>query len=237
MIMSAVALPVNLGAVADVADSTGRGGRFTLEAVQLSVKEEFREVPPAGDKVGPPNRIAEKHYRAAATDTKVLMMVEGECGSTEEIPGLAAVLNAPNSATSAMVPYKEFKKVFADATKKTKKRYLAAACKQVVASLGKEVATFGCTDTESEEVKQTTLHLGLFPNVDDILNSTRKKKPVVKISFDPNYLAKLAKIAAGYCDDESQRVDMEIYGESKPAIMTVTTATQKVTMLIMPLAG
>lgn len=231
----AIGLPVNLGAVADAADRRGGAGRFALDAVYVELKQADRLVyPPAGQE-GPPDMVTDRTYTVAATDTKRLVLVEGECGNPDDVPGLEAVRTAPNGGTKGLIPLKVFKKTFADAAKATGRQQPAA--RQVLVALSEVQATLGYCDFETQQVQATPLVAGKFPPARDFIASTRKKKVAAKFAIDPKMFAEVLKTLASFCDGESMRVEVEVRGESEPLILTAANATQKVTGLVMPLSG
>lgn len=231
--MSAIGLPVNLGAVAAMADTRDSGGRFGLKAVRVEVRPQEPKLVYGKDGMGPPLPVEQRPtYRVAATDTKRLIVVEGECEDTDTVPGLAAVHAAPNSATAASIPLALFKKTFADAAKATARM---PAFRQVLTSLAPHQVTLGYTNGEVEQVQAAPLLAERFPPVDDILKTTRKKPVKAKFAVDPKMLAEVLKTLASFCDDESMRVEVEVREETGALILTAGNAGQKVTALVMPL--
>jgi hypothetical protein len=231
-----IALPTNLAPVADVADTRDTtGGRFSLRAVNVEVKATAR-LAYAADGHGPPAEETDHSYRVSATDTKSLVVVEGACGTTDDVPGLNAVRSAPNRATSALVPLATFKGVFSGAAKATKRLRNRPELRQVFVSLSPEVATFGHTDAETEQVQATPLVSGRFPPAATFIDDTRRKPTRATFSVDPKRLADMLKTLASFCDGDTMRVDVEVRGENSPIVLTVSTPTQKVTGLVMPLS-
>ena len=177
----AIGLPVNLGAVADAADRRGGAGRFALDAVYVELKQADRLVyPPAGQE-GPPDLVTDRTYTVAATDTKRLVVVEGECGNPDDVPGLEAVRTAPNGGTKGLIPLKVFKKTFADAAKATGRQTPAA--RQVLVALSEVQATLGYSDFESTGSKATTMTC-VASNVRLPWNMGRSKSPAASWSFE-----------------------------------------------------
>lgn len=238
--MAVIGLPVNLGAVADCADRKDAGGRFALKSVYVEVKPAVpAKLEYAADGHGPPVEVeAAKpaEYRVSATDTKQLIVVEGEAKDETLVPGLEAVRNAPNSGTKGLFPLATFKKVFADAAKATKYN---PACRQVLMSMLPVDARFGYCDFETEQVQYTPLMQERFPPVESILKDTRKKAPKVTFAVDPKMLAGLLKTMASFCDAESMRVEIEVRDPERAILLTCSNPEtgQKVTGLVMPLAG
>lgn len=227
-------LPTCIGKLTSHADRKG-STRFALNGVQLEVTG---------------NR-----FTAAATDSKRLAMIEGECINprldeeecfqypSAKIPQLAT---APNGASKALIPWDRLKDVCTRAEKLTKK---AARTKPVLAALpvvlGDNVTTFGATSEEdsfSQEVKNVE---GRFPPFKDII--PKGGDNVIRFALDPAYLAEMCELAKNFQTGDSHRIEIEVRVETsgvdrdrvcKPVMFRCESADGiKFTGLIMPLAS
>jgi hypothetical protein len=206
-----VALPANLGAIADAADRSGRPARFEVGRVEVEVS----------------SRKGRRRYRVAATDLRGLAVVEGDLLPGTGADGPDEVRAADASADRALVGAAEFRRVFADAS-----RAARDGGGMVLAAFGATEAAFGVADARAEAERVTRLDQGrgLFPPVAATLKLTTESPPVATATVPAATLATLARIAAAFGDD----VTIEFRAPGRPVVLRTGTAAQTVTLVAQP---
>lgn len=224
-------LPNNLKCVADFADKKESGARWAVTGVQVEDHGKGK-------------------YTVVATDTKVLVVVEGVGQKAEEYPEVGALKDAPNGGTKGLIPAKLFAEVMTESAKKTKsstKPILKTVALQMSAPTGKYgsdnydpgQAVLGWTNLEQHATPTTKMIDGRFPPYKDIIP---KRPPLARIAFDPEFITRLGEVCKQIkpmVDKESCRVEVDFYGSQKPCIFRFENpeTEQKATVLIMPLAS
>lgn len=147
-------LPPNLGRLA--AHTDDGTARFALNTVHV----EFDR----------------SRFTAAATDTKVLVVVEGACDEDreKEFPEIPALLAAPNGATKALVPAAAWDKAFRTASKIRHVRKVTPM-RNLACVVGDVVTSFAATNGEVTDFAQTANAVGKFPPFRDIFEKTEKR--------------------------------------------------------------
>jgi hypothetical protein len=185
-------LPLNLGRLAEHAGD-GRASRFALDGVLVEFLEGNR-------------------YAATATDTKVLVRVEGDCAAhPDEFPlsCVPALAHAPNGASKALVPARAWRESFKKAKSLTRKTR-QTALRSLAVVVHEQVTTFAATDSEAAVCESTPNLTGKFAPYQDILEKTRKDGPCrLRVAVDPRMLAQLLQTAAEFAGDECHRVEFE----------------------------
>ncbi|WP_439622330.1 hypothetical protein [Gemmata sp.] len=209
--MGVVALPANLGAVADAADRSGRPARFEVGRVEVEVS----------------NKKGRRRYRVAATDLRGLAVVEGDLLPDVGADGPDEVRAADASAGRALVAAAEFRRVFGDASRAGRDGGGA-----VLAALGENEATFGVADPRAEAERVTRLEQGrgLFPPVAATVQISTEGPPVASATVPAATLAILARIAAAFGD----AVTIEFREPGRPLVLRAGTAAQTVTLIAQP---
>jgi hypothetical protein len=214
-------LPTNLAPLADIA---GEQTKFAMNGVRVELLESGR-------------------YRAVATDSKRLIVVEGEApADVTAYPELSALTSAPNGEACATVPAKAWKAHFGKVAKLTGGRKLAnkPELRSVPVVCGKEVTTLGGTDLEQTAVETTRNVEGRFPPYADLIPSGPGTAPV-KVTVDPKLLAELLAVVAKLGSATEPRVTIELRPDPdgtvrKPLVFRGADAGQSVTALMMPLS-
>ena len=229
-------LPLSIGNLANHAGESAT--RFALNGVRV----EF----------GPGNT-----FKATATDTKVLVHVEGQCVSdADEFPDscIPALAHAPNGAMSAIIPAGVWRESFRKAkalTKRTYKRVL----KSLAVVTGETTTTLAATDLEKTQCDSTPNIAGKFAPFQDIIDKERKRgQHVLKLAVDPQMLAGLLTTIANFNGEDSSRAEfvirfdipvpeegdnVEAPSEVKidhPFLVEAKNESGKLTGLMMPLA-
>lgn len=167
-------------------------------------------------------------YKVVATDCTRVVIVEGvpATTTTDVIP---AMVDAPNGATSAIIPAKTFNKVLTAAGKQVYSRF-----QQTQVVLSKEVTTLGNTDLDATNVEQTKNVEGRYPPIDEVMP---KGEPIAKVSVDGKkaaeiltYLAKISTVVS-----DAGRVDLEIH-KGMILVFKSQGTDQKATALLMGLS-
>lgn len=234
-------LPVNLAPVADIC---GEQNRFSMSGVFVEFDSGHFEPTTLG--------WTDHTYRCVATDSKRLLMVEGVCPDSNDYPALDAIEAAPNGECRGLIPGKAWSEHFKKADRLTKRCKYKTILRHVPAVIGKDVATLGATDMESNEVCSTRQVEGRFPPYQEIIP---KKPPTVVCHIDPTYMAETLMAMAKLMKDsgESYRVTMEFTpvpqttkgGEddeklpkwvNRPIVLRAANTQQKITGLVMPLS-
>ena len=184
-------LPTTLAAVADIAEKR-ENTRYAVTGVHLELK-------PDGA------------YRIDATDTKFLLRVTGKAPfPVDECPELPGMKDAPNGACKGLVPATVWRSAFSTAAKVTKR---AASTKPILGTvqvkLGKDRATFGCTNLDSSPIESTALVEGRFPPVDQFVPKRRR----FAFRIDGHRLATLMKAMTSVTPDEDENgIDFYLAG-------------------------
>lgn len=190
-------LPLNLG---HLADHTGDSARVSVGGVHLE--------------------LSEGRYTATATDCKQIISVSGPvAGDAAEYPEWPALRDAPNGATTANIPARMWKAFFATAKKKTPKRTTRKELQSVAVKLSHNEATLACTDLDAGVAECTKQVEGRFPPTDQIWPT---KKPTMVFTFNPAYVAQMAKSLATFADDPTDaRMVVEITDACRPIVFKV----------------
>lgn len=178
-------LPLSLASVASLADRKD-STRFALANVSVRFNRDGA-------------------FTVDATDSKALIRVTGSVPHTDDyprdsIPGLAS---APNGSTAALIPFKDWGKVFSSArkilpAKVTGKRPILG---NVAVCLSENVSTFGATDGAGNVCETVANGEGRFPRVDDIMKGEKTARPL--FSADGAKLAELLKVLTDFTDPDS----------------------------------
>jgi hypothetical protein len=237
-------LPLNIARIVEQSDTRYSASRFALQGVLVEFK--------------PDNT-----FNAVATDTKVLVHVEGECRDADEYPDscIPALAHAPNGATSAVIPSSFWREAFKKA-KTITRRSSKEVLKSVAVVCGPTSTTLASTDLEKSQCDSSPNVQGKFAPYDDIIRKTRKDgEHELRIAVDPAMLANLLTTISDYADEDSHRAELVFRfnlpkpaesetpadGEApakaepiwieKPFLVEARTTTSKFTGLMMPLAG
>ena len=207
-------LPLSLAGLADQADGGNSASRFALNGVRV----EF----------GPGNT-----YTATATDTKVLVHVEGECvAEPEEYPtdNIPAMAHAPNGATLAMIPASFWKDSFRKAKTLTR-RSRGDVLKSVAVVTGPTSTTMAATDLEKSQCDSSPNLDGRFPPYADILSKTnRTGTHELRVALCPQLLTGLLATIRQFNDEDySSRAEFVIrFDVPEPAKQLDEEGDQKV---------
>lgn len=208
-------LPHNLKAVTH---ACGKDGRFAVDSVFVESLDEG------------------KRYAVTTTDCHRMIHVEGRTDDASEYPLGKVMTEAPNGATSALIPAKFFAEQMAGAAKLIKAR-VKPILNNVAVQMSDTVATMSYTDLNQTPVAETRLVEGHFPSYRDLIP---KKRGVLSVWFDPKHFYELAdaiKAISPMLGDE-KRIWMDIYGGNKPVIFRATSDRgQEITGLIKPRAA
>jgi DNA polymerase III sliding clamp (beta) subunit (PCNA family) len=165
-------------------------------------------------------RVAEKEngYEVQATDGKRLVIITGP-GREEQT--LAMLSDAPNGASVALIPAKDWGK-----TLKAAKKHDAYAV------LGEQASTFAVGDNVS---RLDNVVDARWPNFDLVLP---KDKPRVEFTVDGRLLAELLAVAAAFCPESSNgRLTFRFWKSSRPFVIeTRNDAGQNLFALMMPIS-
>lgn len=177
-------------------------------------------------------------FRATATDTKRLVIVEGpDAVPASRYPESAGLAAAPNTAVKGLVPREVWKAVFAGAKKGTKRFQTVTQC--VAVKLGESVATLASTDgAGSSPVSTSGLVEGRFPPVDDVMKTPRKKrgKGAIVVHLDPTLVGDTLK-TIGKMMPDGRHVRVEFFDQSKPFLVEgLGESDEKIEAAIMPMA-
>jgi hypothetical protein len=206
----ALLLPANLGELARLAGDDR--ARFALSGVHL-VR-------------GP------EGYRAEATDGQALAVVTGTPDDAALYPDLPGLAQAPNGATEALVPAKEWRRAFRAAPRGRLVR-AKPVLGNVAAVLGETVTTLASTDLDCTSLAQPRNVEGRFPDAEKVLAG--RKKAGVKVTVDAALLAEFLKVAAAFSPDGGGRVTLELAGDGAPLRVGTGNGRQTFRGLVMPL--
>jgi hypothetical protein len=175
----------------------------------------------------------DERYRAVATNGRYLGLVEGEPSTAiGHYPNVEAVRNAPNGATKAIIPAKDF----AAATAAASKKKAAPLGRYVATVLGEKVATMVTHDGENTATTTAQTIDGRFPDWRKVLDSVDKKgAPAFSIRVDARYLVQLLTAAATFTQDNCGAVTLEFFGKDDPMRVVGASVEQKFTGLLVPL--
>lgn len=215
-----IVLPPCISSLAAFADRKESGARWAVTGIHLEH---------VGDK-----------FIAAATDTKVLCVVEGKAVLDDKAgypntPTLMAVKEDPK-VTTALIPAKFWADSF---TQAGKIKGGPDTLRNVAVKFGSTDATFYATNLEKEMIQKSKYVEGRFPPWRDILPKTQ---PVMTVEFDPVYLANALAAVGKMQDAGEKRCTLQLWSSSKPMLITLEQGEAarpdlKVTALVMPLAG
>lgn len=216
-----IQIPAALGCVASFADRKASGSRWSMIGVQVEDKGEGK-------------------YAVAATDTKILIAIEGHTKhDPTDHPMHAKISEKPNTATTALIPAALFGQTLKDASKAGKKKRYKPILNTVLLQLGKEEASLAYSNLDQESMPTTRLIDGRFPPFRDILPTRR---PKLAIPIDPEFLMTIAKAVAdlkSIMGTGDQAVTIGYYGPDKPVMVEVRpdegSGVDSARMLVMPL--
>ncbi len=162
-------------------------------------------------------RVAEvlEGYEVQATDGKRLGIVQGP--GREEQP-LALLADAPNGATTALIPAKAWASVFK-----------AAKRDEPFVVLGEKVSTFAA----GSNVSRVENGDGRWPAFDTILP---KQRPAVEFQVNGRLLAELLAVAAAFSHDGEGSVTVRFWTKDRPVAVTTANGTQLFFGMQMPLS-
>jgi DNA polymerase III sliding clamp (beta) subunit (PCNA family) len=165
-------------------------------------------------------RVAEKEdgYEVQATDGKRLVIITGP-GREEQT--LAMLADAPNGASVALIPAKDWGKTLKAAKKQG--AYLV---------LGEQASTFAAGDNVSRLDNAVDVR---WPNFDLVLP---KDKPKVEFAVDGRLFAELLAVAAAFCPESSNgRLTFRFWKSDRPFVIeTRNDAGQNLFALMMPIS-
>jgi DNA polymerase III sliding clamp (beta) subunit (PCNA family) len=205
-------LPTNLASLVKMA---GDDTRYSMSGISLSVLPDGR-------------------YRAEATNGRYLARVEGTPDSSDDYPVIPALVSAPNSATSALIPADDWTGAMKSAPK-GRKIGARPVLGNVAVVMGEKTTALGTTDCASESVRQAINIEGRYPKTDDVFPAG---EPAVTFDVDPKLLAELLTVAAGIaCDSQHNRVTITVYSNRAPILVEAQNASKAQTFrgLVMPL--
>lgn len=206
----------NLGPLADLAGKEKT--KFAMTGVNLEIL---------------PDR-----YKAVATNSKLLGVVEGPLEDAEQYPEIPGLKSAPNGGTRGNIPSEFWKSFFAKAVKMTKKiRYGKEILKFVPVVVSENQTTMATTDLEQVSVEASGHVEGRFPPYQEVFP---RSKPLVKIRVDADLLIDLLDVAKRFCTDGYHGVDLVIHDPTKPIEVNIPHRNDKGQSfrgLVMPLAG
>lgn len=172
----------------------------------------------------------EDGYRLEATNGKFLGIVTGSNvtgGPGEEFPDIPALLTAPNGASQALIPAKEFARACKDAPVK----HFKAVLRSVAVVMGDDCSTLATTDLESNLIRQPRNISGRFPDTRDIVPTS---PPTVTLRLDPDLLAQLLTVASEFTGEKGG-VTLEVRDGNTPVVIRTGNGEQEFTGLLMPL--
>lgn len=214
-------LPPGLKHVFDCTDKKESGTRWTVGGIHLELKDDDKFV-------------------AVATNTKVLVIVEGQGDTASDYPETQAMLAAPNGATTSLVPGKIWKEAFSETAVLTKGA-TKPILKNVAVKLGENEVSFSSTDNRQSMFKQSPPLDGRFPPYQEIWP---RRKPRVKFFVDGKLLGELCKSVcmianSGDKPGDYTGVSIELSDPYKPIVIRPMMQNKKyeTKALIMPLAG
>ncbi len=208
-------LPKNLGAIASLC--ADENPRWAVERVQL-------EINPDGS------------YRAAATDGRVLGIVEGPAPApADEYPAPAALTSAPNGATTAHISSADWTRAFKGLPKGKILRH-RPALGNVAVVMGAESVTLATTDGQTETVQTVSARDESKPRFPAVRDAVPNGPPVAEVKLDAVLLTELLKCAAAFapdCDGAYRPITVQFHGKGKPLTVRTSNNGQTFTGLIM----
>jgi hypothetical protein len=189
--------PANVAALAKLA--AAENPRYALNAVLVSERPEG--------------------YQIEATDGRRLGIARGPGAESERHPRLA---DAPNGATEALIPAKDF----ADLVRMGK-----GYRNESLLVLGDVSSTF----LAAGKVISVPNREGLWPRVDAVLPM---KPPAAEFTASARYLCDLLQVAAGFGDEGNGNVLIRFWDANTPvAVQTANSNGQSFFGLVMPVTG
>lgn len=220
----------NLACVASFTDKKESGARWAVTGVQVEDRGDGK-------------------YTVAATDTKALIVVDGQGFDSSEYPAYGALVDAPNGGARGLIPGEVFKQVMADSAKNVKQKgyirkpILNTVAVQMSAPAGEYgsdkydpgQAVLGWTNLNQHATPTTRLLDGRFPPYRDCI----PKRPLYTVALDPDYLIRAAdalKQIKGLKGDDC-RLEFGFSNNEQPIVMRMHNeeTNQKTTVLVMPL--
>lgn len=221
-------LPVSLAPIASICATEGqvRFGATTGVKIDIATADDGAQ------------------FTAVATDGRRLLRVIGTCDQAKptgadasQYPDLPAVASAPNGQLGAIVPAKEWTKIFRDAEKLTRKT--KPILRNVAAVFGEKVSTFCATNLEIDSTSTPRQLDGRFPNTNQVIPIfSEARPPVYEIAVDPSILAELLETVAKLGTDcEAKRVTMSFQNPTEPFTIRGHAPDLEVLGVIVPLTG
>lgn len=174
-------IPSNLGKLSILAAKEST--KFALTGVRIELKEDG--------------------YRALVTDSKAGAIVEGNyVADANEYPSWDALTNAPNGATSALVPADFWRDTMAAATKLTKRCHKSILKESVAIVTGDKEVTIGATNLEQNPTHASRLVEGRFPPLDECIP---RSKPLIELFVDPDYMIDMMQAAKQFASEEGMK--------------------------------
>ncbi len=173
-------------------------------------------------------------YQAIATNGRYLGEVTGPGEDFASFPSLPVLTAAPNGATNAVVPIKDWQAAF-KAIPKPPKKGGKAELAQLAVVIGERQTTFAATDGLSVNSSVALNVEGRFPNSDSVFESTGKTSPRATVKLNAALLRELLAVAEQFSPDDTNGVTLEIRGENDPVVVRSANTEQQFRGLIMPL--
>lgn len=218
-------LPTNLAKLAEI---TTESSRFALDGIHVKFDSK------------------DESFMVEATDAKSLIRVTGKVGAADQYPTgrVLGLDEQPDGGTETVIAREEWKDIFTNAAKETRK---VAKRKPVLGSVAvaidkKTMATaFGYTNMEdSGSLHKAARAEGRFPATDDMVIYAGRSEKTTTIRVDARKLAELLNVIASLHDkDEEVRVDIEIPAATpscrtnEPLVINSKTDTLKILALFM----
>jgi hypothetical protein len=180
-------LPPNLAGLARLSAADAHA-RFATEGVQL--------------------RSTARGYRAAATDGRVLGVVDGDLPELpEHYPAIPALAAAPGAAAEAVLPADAWKKAFAALPKKA-----AVKAKPILGNLavaiGEKGSVLASTDLDADSVLQPAHLDGRFPAVEKVLDLGR---PRASFRVSAGLMLRLLQAAEAFAEEGLAPLTVELH--------------------------
>lgn len=174
-------------------------------------------------------QATESGYRVEATNGRFGAFVDGRnVDDPSTFPEIPAMTTAPNGATEALIPAREYEQACKSAPKKMTVRALTG----VAVSLGKDQTTLATATYDSNLIRQPRNVAGRFPSLPDVFP---KDAPRVVIRINPTLLARLLTVAAEFSDTTTPWVDLEVRDKDVPVVIRTRNQDQEFSGLLMPI--
>lgn len=205
-------LPLNLGALAPL---VGDVGRHSLSGVHLTVSD--------------------TGYVAEVTDGKVLLRVAGDNPpGKDDYPAIPSLASAPDDATDAVIPAKQWQGAFRDAAKLKLRRTSKPILRNVAVAIGRDTTTLASTDCDRNNLATSQNLAGRYPDCVHTIDDAGKNVKV-RIAVDPARFARLLEAASNFIEDGAS-VTLDISDATHPIVLRAANAAgQSLIGLLMPM--